>query len=479
MKAFFLFYFCALLFCTGSTVAQVYASGAPVRSDPPLSDIILIPKDQVREIQEAFYAAGLKLIVGRDLKSLQGDKADLHKWAITAVPVCEGACAKELSGAILPNRLERSLRATQAKIEVAQQPNTSLVQLTPTSAVTAVPNPDHNLLRVSSVTNYSELVPTPDDVQKQAQLLNDAGIWAETSNGLCHHQAELLIKAESTQPSEPASGPVSTKDATFRKTAGAMEHCLLRTGFRNELLRNLSGAKGTFSYSQNPQVQQNLLVPSAISNNNRIFSGQVDFDPSKLFLTGSDWLSAYQAARLYGPDAEANFTNSMLRACHREEDGRRVLRGEARSGLVDADCLRRLAAPRGLKTIAAAVIPAVTYSVKTQFDFIKSGGGLVPAPYATPNLGDLILSIDLTRVIPSAKSRADALSALIAARKHVALDPPGKEGRSVVEYLFERWTETEVSVKDNEKYGELLQQVKKVALPEGIFDRVGAAPKIY
>ncbi len=365
---------------------------------------------------------------------LQSFSDRVHQWAMSApTNLAADEVWQKLAEKSYPSLAERTLRATQAKIEIIEQPKTITITDPTTGVGTPSPNPDRQLLRVSSVTNYSELVPSPSDILQQATVLRSAGSSAATAAWRTDSDGESL------------------------------RNCLLRTGFVNMFLRDLSGIKGTFNWSQNPQVQQNVLVPSAISNQNRIFSGEIDFDPSKLFLTGSDWLAAYQAAQLYGRDAEKRFARQLGKECAHSnpkatvqvpEPGNIGSTSAKRSGLISPECAMRLARPHGGYAIAAALVPTVTYTVKSQFDFIANSGFLTAAPYRTNNLGDLTLSVDLTRLIPTAKSRSDALATLVAAQANKPA-PPADPTRADIDQQVRNWASEPEQIDDDDIYKKL------------------------
>lgn len=361
--------------------------------------------EKIHRLTDMFYDVDptLALVIRptqTEYEALKPFSVLVHQWSLQTPATSSDLALESAVRKTYPSLGERYLRSMQGKVELIQQPKTALIENPTTLQVTAAPNPDNLLLKVSGVFTYSEYVPTPADVQTQAKAVHDANIdIRSTGGGLCTH-----VQNETD--------------------AHKVRDCFLRTGFRNVLLRDLSGVKGIVNYAQNPEVQQQLLVPDTISNQNRIFSGEVDFDPSKLFLTGSDWLAAYGAAQYYGTTTETRFNDVIRAQC--EKALHQQLPSEAngkRLGYVSEQCMMRLARPHGAYAWLAAFTPQVVYTIKSQFDFIKNQGDLVPAPYATKRLGDLTLTVDLTRLIATAKSRTDALATLVAAQKNTPVTP--------------------------------------------------------
>jgi hypothetical protein len=74
-----------------------------------------------------------------------------------------------------------------------------------------------------------------------------------------------------------------------------------------------------------------------------------------------------------------------------------------------------LAGPHGWTAVLAAVVPTVALIEKTNFDFVANNGLLIANPFPSKRLADLTFSLDLTRLVPNAKARQDALTALTSA----------------------------------------------------------------
>lgn len=67
--------------------------------------------------------------------------------------------------------------------------------------------------------------------------------------------------------------------------------------------------------------------------------------------------------------------------------------------------------------------PGFNDTIRNNFDFLKQGGFLVAPPIPTPRLQDVIFTLDLSKLVPSAKNRSDAIDLLVSLRKPIA-DPP-------------------------------------------------------
>ena len=353
-----------------------------------------------RELDLSLPALPDSLTGHEDFELLQSFSAQVHKRALAQpAPAATKDEWQDLARISYPGGVERIVRAAVVKTEVIQQPK--LVQIADaTGQLSYQPNPGKLLWKVSSTTDYGQVVPTVADVQAQAAALDAAGVDLSTAGAKAFCSSRL-----------------STPDANhyFTDVRGRFKDCLLRTGGAYMSARIASSFKLTFNWAQNPKVNSTFkyVVPSQYANVNQVFSGQVDFDPSKIFVTGSDWQSAYKAADSYGDAQEGVFARYMASKCEQPADAQS---DGFRKGLVTTDCVRKLARPRGWVVMAAVLTPTVSLVEKSNFDFLASNGVLAPNPFTTKRLADLTFSLDLTRVLPSAKARQDALAALVAAK---------------------------------------------------------------
>ena len=353
---------------------------------------------------------------------LQGFSAQVHKRALAQpAPAAAKDEWEDLARISYPGGVERILRAAVVKTEVIQQPK--LVQIADAAGqLSYQPNPGKLLWKISSTTDYGQVVPTATDVQAQAAALDTAGVDLSTAGAKAFCSPRL-----------------STQDASqhFTDVQGRFKDCLLRTGGAYMPARIASSFKLTFNWAQNPKVNSTFkyVVPSQYADVNQVFSGQIDFDPTKIFVTGSDWQSAYKAADSYGDAQEGVFAHYMASKCEKLADAQS---DEFRKGLVTAECVRRLARPRGWVALVAILTPTVSFVEKSNFDFLANNGVLAPNPFTTKRLADLTFSLDLTRVLPSAKARQDVLAALVSAKAKKPRPPINSTWKDVDE-LVGKW----------------------------------------
>jgi hypothetical protein len=148
-------------------------------------------------------------------------------------------------------------------------------------------------------------------------------------------------------------------------------------------------------------VQQGSLVPdgSAAAAANHLFSGGFDFDPKSLFPSGTDWSNAAKALGVDKPSDSPNF--KMLHDA--------VARRCGGSPLYSDECIKSVAGLRKGSAFAAAMVPAVSFKVQTQFDFFKNTGGqFIPAPFPQNHLWTLSFTNDLRKFVSTVGQRGDA-----------------------------------------------------------------------
>ena len=367
---------------------------------------------------------GLPAIRTFDEETLVALRHKVHDWTLNEIQTL-GEKNEVHPVDTYPEFYERVLRSSVSKFELTQQPRTVLIQSG--STVVPAPNPDSVLFRYSISTTYAELIPSVADVQAQADAMSKYGL--------------------STKPICGSLGFAPVREKSV--------NCIVRLGTANRFGRALSGVKGTFNYGQNPQVQQSLIVAgTAAAQKNFSLSGQVDFDPKNLFLSGTDWNTAYSTSKTYGSGMELAMRQTIKRKCN--------LVGKDDATLVNnAACARKLAGPTGWQLAAVLLIPQTSYQLKNQFDFIKQNGVLIAAPFPTNSLTDVTFSLDLTRIFSSAKSRTDALAALAAFKT-----PVGKtksDAKANVEKLyFELMTGPAKRIEDKDWYEGFLKAIVNV-----------------
>ena len=312
---------------------------------------------------------------------------EMNSWA--ALPDSKALPGLDkLIGDTFPKPWERMARSSQFKVEGQEQPKTVLAYPS-TTATTPLPilNPDHVLFKYTVLSRASDYFPTTQDVADQVKAYTDAGgtKLAATATVLCQ----------------------------AGHTLDAIASCLSKTRKRDFFYRFVSGFSGTFSYSDNPEVVQNILITSgtAEAHRNRLFSGEVVFDPSNVFVSGTDWKNAVTAAGIYEPGVLDKLKVKAHTACYGKKD-------EQLSAEPTKQCLNKLAGPTGWKAIGAAFLPTVDYKIQTQFDFIKSGANFIEPPYPLGHLYDFSFTQDFRRVFPTAKQREDAVGALTIVHKN-------------------------------------------------------------
>jgi len=228
--------------------------------------------------------------------------------------------------------------------------------------------------------------------------------------------------------------------------------CLSKTRKRDTVYRFASGYNGTFSYSDNPQVVQNIVISggTAQSRQNRLFSGDVAFDPSNVFLTGTDWKNLSASKDVYDEDVQKEVVAKVAKRCSGI--------GDSQTYTPTTSCLAKLAGPTGWTRVAAAFLPAVDYKIQTQFDFIKSGANFIEPPYPLGHLYDFSFTQDFRRIFPTAQQREDAVAAIAAFTK-AKKSTPVSERRAAILDTFRRLAPDENRLSDDGLYYKLIDQI--------------------
>ena len=322
---------------------------------------------------------GLPLSDGADLLDLNAYttyRKSVHDWVQKKEEAPKDgtrtdAATKRFASSLLPSFGEKLLRSTQLQSELIQQPNTVLIQDSTTGIVKPQQNPDHWLLRLSAITTYGAFVSTPEDISNKAATLKAAGIEMD-GRMLC------------------GGSPSRLKD------------CFLRIGPMNRMSRFIAASKVTFTYGQNPVVFQSIAVPSYAAAKNLSVSGKIEFDPKSVFISGTDWSTASETAKIFGKDGLSSLNSAAGKRCG--------LLAQA----ADLACSSKLAGPSTGKALLESLVPQLSLALRNQFDFVKSGGTLVQAPFPTAKLWDITVTTDLSHLIPSPKMRADGVKAWLA-----------------------------------------------------------------
>jgi hypothetical protein len=365
-----------------------------------------------------------------------------HQWVVQpAAPVADPiGLAKES----YPSGTERVLRSTTIKAETIQQPKTIQLFSTEKKKSVAQRNPDTLLWKISATMDSSRFVPTTSDVQAQAKTLTDVGVDLSVPGD--HALCSSYVASKRLDD--------HSNDAVILKENNQFEQCVLRSGTKYMFARFASGLKGTANWAESPSVRGGVKVQKKAASQSDEFSGEVDFDPTKLAMSGSDWYSGYQSAVLYGNAQETMFVNYMAKQCGT---------GVTRANMVSEQCARRLAGPHGFNAFLAVAVPTVSFIEKTNFDFAANNGELIQNRFPSKRLADLKFSIDMTRLIPSPKARQDALEALAAA-SHKKPAASRDSFKSSVDRLVQQWaTQPEDMGKDDVLYTRLIGAIE--ALP--------------
>jgi hypothetical protein len=283
-------------------------------------------------------------------------------------------------------RKARFARAFQYQLGLQEQPGTATIQNG--SAVQFIPNPEHYLVKHSLTFQFSELFLTSSDFASALKTFSDT----HSGKGL---DLEYLCGDKSALDCVASSG------SWWR--------------------RSISGVKVAFSLSERTRVVSGIVVPAGPFPSDYDKAGEIDFDPTPIFITGSSWKTA--AAALAGIKG-AGRDDKRLPGCFRP--------GVAQD--VYQECIKLYGGSKsGWVGFLAVALPKFTYLRQTQFDFLKNGGVLIPAPFPESGLNSYTFIWDLKRLIAPAKERVAAAEAFNSYNKTPkpasgATDPPPQPG---------------------------------------------------
>jgi hypothetical protein len=254
-----------------------------------------------------------------------------------------------------PNKAGRLGRAIQYKLELVEQTRSVLAVLPGTTTPMFIENPERFLQSHSLTFKVSELFPSSTDLVSMVKRA-----YGDKQS---KDPVELNIKL--------CGGKVAIrgKDAIT---------CLTKAG--SWWRRTLVALSGTFAWSERPAVQQGIVVAQETFTKHYGPSGQIDFDPAQLFITATNWKKTID-------DVKGVFTKDEIQ--------------DARVVALSDDSKH---------TLWEVVLPKIQLKSVSQFDFIKSGVTLIPAPFPQSALTTLSLTWDLTRRIHSTQTRVDAAS---------------------------------------------------------------------
>ena len=225
---------------------------------------------------------------------------------------------------------------------------------------TIIPNPEHYLNEHTLKFQLSELFPS------------------ETALLSAFNSACTLLKDENS----PGADKCTSDDVWANRIAGG----------GGWWARALSGLSLSVDLSERPDLQQGVVVvPGSFAQHYQV-SGSFDFDPAQLFLGGANW-KAWNSIRKKDPGAKDDPSPDMVR----QNAAPRLLSKDWGS------------APKKGIAVLAAFVPTVSYKRVSQFDFIKSGGVLVPTSYLDSAQNQYSFHWDLKRSIPSSASRSAAV----------------------------------------------------------------------
>ncbi|HZR58310.1 MAG TPA: hypothetical protein VFA74_15655 [Terriglobales bacterium] len=244
-----------------------------------------------------------------------------------------------------------------------------------------IPNPEHYLLKHSLTFQFSELFVSPSD---------------------------FASALKSFQSFNPNRTPLDLH--TLCKQKSAVE-CLATSGAWWQ--RAISGVKATISISERSRVVSGIIVPDAPFPQGYDKGGEIDFDPGQIFVTGSNWKNAAPIAK------ELNLSKGSTRASGLQE----MCFVNQTTALIKK-CMHEYAGSKsGGVGFLAAALPTFKFIRQTQFDFLKNGGLLVPAPFPESALNNYSFTWDLKHLISPTKERIAVSDAMMPPAQKQSVDP--------------------------------------------------------
>ena len=386
------------------------------------------------------------------LRHWSGGRQDDHDAGSTLVQCCqfpevaeEQSAPKRINiSTFYPTLKGRWARLLQFNIQGQEQARTAIVDNMP------VMNPNHVLIKLSLIGAGSQMFLMPSDISTIYTAYANANEFVVNEAGSFRYPLRETVGQSVYQlPTSPHDeGPCQMQSGGWR-----FIDCLLRVGKKNMVERAFYGLSGTASYSQNPLVQQGILIlpGSAAYRQRDLWSGEVDYDPTNLFPNGTDWSKAVGALNFQkeltfaGSDSQDSAGTQEKIAYNavvmkRNKDNLAALK-EAIENRCGSDsrtsaCIDRLAAGSTRQRWIAALVPTFTYKVQTNFDFYKNGGSqFVPNPFPENHLWNFSFTNDLRKVVAPIQTRADAATALKTYYAQAANYDKGKAGSCSVSEL--------------------------------------------
>jgi hypothetical protein len=270
-----------------------------------------------------------------------------------------------------PEYKARVARAFQYQLGLQEQPGTATIQNG--STVQFIPNPERYLIRHSLTFQFSELFLTPSDF---GGALRDFYV----------HNSSVADKR------------LNLSSLCGKRKQWALE-CVATSGAWWQ--RALSGLTMTFSLSERTRVVSGIVVPDRPFPQDYDKAGQIDFDPSQIFITGADWKNAATSLK------DMKLTNNHPpQECSPDGESPDGSKGIQSGDRVAVKCVNKYGGSKwgGVGFLAAAV-PKFKFARQTQFDFLKNGGALVPAPFPESALNSYTFTWDLKHLIAPTKER--------------------------------------------------------------------------
>ena len=273
----------------------------------------------------------------------------------------------------------RIARAFQYQLGLQEQLGTATVQAG--STVQFIPNPERYLIKHSLTFAFSELFLTPTDFGNALKSFYDnrppqAGESLDLKN-LCKHGKR--------------------PDLDCLATSGLWWH------------RALSGVTVTFSISERTRAMSGVILPDRPFPQGYDKSGEIDFNPSQIFMVGSNWKNAADSlVHIQRARSGTELAESMCVPDPKHSDSKR------HSDDTLAKCLVRAygGSKGGWIGFLAAALPTFKFIRQTQFDFLKNGGSFIPAPFPEGALNNYAFTWDLKRLIAPTKERVAATDVL-------------------------------------------------------------------
>ena len=360
--------------------------GSPVPNAPLFSSSQVVSFFQSLGLVEPASAAKLPM-------TLDEASAGLALLAVQETIHKQRPSVKQLSmptSLLLPSRRERwGFLANGSSFTVTQQPGTVFYSQGTSSAPLEKPNPDKWLYQASVSQAWSSLFLSSGDMAGAVKAFGDS-VGAPK---------DALV----------AAGPCQT-DNKWETLL-----CLRQGRRRDRMARTLSAFSGTLTYNRLAQIISSALV----TDQNRLnqFGGEAVFTPSKLFVSADDWSNTEAVAEYYGPTYVKDFDRQVKQRCGNSINPQQI-NEPAQNVSVNtpgnlAQCVRSISGSKGIgERFLASILPSVDVKVQTQADLVAKSGVLVQAAYPTPLLLTVKASVDLSRLLPSAKDRATAYAML-------------------------------------------------------------------